>query len=112
MFTFAQRWIEKLAKGFTMERCTFLSAAANELHADAKHLHTNVDDIGDHLQKASHILIAVERHDKDSEQWRNEAAKDRYLWVKGRSVSVLQSQDWKAREPSSPLIRDRTKYCH
>ena len=63
-----------------------LTAGAIELHERAKQLSYSVEGIDNHLSKASRSLIAVERHDKDSGDWIE--PKNRFLWVKGRTVSA------------------------
>ena len=73
----------------TVENLNILPASTMELHDDAKHLASSVADIRDHMSKASHVLIAVERHDKDSAGWHALEPKDRFLWIKGRTVSQV-----------------------
>ena len=63
-----------------------LTAGAIELHKRAKQLASSVEGIVNHLSKASRSIIAVERHDKDSGDWIE--PKNRFLWVKGRTVSA------------------------
>ena len=58
--------------------------ATAEFHNRAKAVYrANVDEIGHHLIKQTHVMIAIERHDAHSDA----LPKDKYLWVKGRRVS-------------------------
>ena len=64
-----------------------------EAHNRAKetYLH-NLEEIGQHMTKPTHVLIAIERHDA-GESVEGSKAKDRYLWVKGRRVSCPSGPD-------------------
>lgn len=58
-----------------------------EAHDRARDIYrANIEEIGHHLGKSSHILVAVERHDADDVDL-NALPKDRFLWVKARRVS-------------------------
>ena len=73
-----------------MERPTFLSEGAIELHDIAAELSPSVPGIEEHLLKNPHVLVAVQRHDRDAERWVNAESKDKFLWIKARQVRVLQ----------------------
>ena len=71
-----------------MDRPSFLSAGANELHETACKLAATVPDFKQHMSKSSHVWIVVERH--DAEQWAMTLdPKDRFLWIKGRTKIKL-----------------------
>lgn len=64
------------------------TARALYVHSVARDLVPAVSTINEHLvADPSHVIIAVERHDKDSPRWRYALPKDRFLWIKAKLVS-------------------------
>ena len=50
-----------------MDRPTFLTESATELHEHARKLAPTVPGYEQHMSKESHVLIGVERH--DAHEW-------------------------------------------
>lgn len=63
-----------------------------DLHKTAQQLISTVPDFEGHLSKPEAALIAVERHDRDSEEWSSEP-RNAFLWIKGNTVSSSQPGD-------------------
>lgn len=58
-----------------------------EMRQAAKHLAPSAFNVQDHLSKPNRLVIAVERHDKDTDEWRTFELKDRFVFIMGRCVS-------------------------
>lgn len=70
----------------------FLTPKAIGVHNEAKQFIRTIDGIQEHFDKPGRVLVAVERHDKDAEQWREAEPKDRFVWMKAKKVRLAKSR--------------------
>lgn len=47
------------------------------------------EDLEELLSDPQRLIIVVERHDRHGEHWRDHAAQDLYVWIKGKNVSAI-----------------------
>ena len=79
-----------------------------ELHSIAKQFMSTVSDLEEFLSKGGRALIAVERHDKDSDE--GTEPKDRFMWIKARTVSACLADRRRLEHSSSRTGRTYAKY--